>query len=72
MQLGRPRWGFAPHLHAGVRTYLTTDKEKTFCVYDGPSPEAIRAAAELNGLPVDAISEVPVLDPYFYVEPAAV
>ena len=51
---------------------LTTDKEKAFCVYDGPSPEAIRAAAELNGLPVDAISEVPVLDPYFYVEPAAV
>ncbi len=55
-----------------VHSFVTTDKEKTFCVYDGPSPEAIRAAAELNGLPVDTISEVRVLDPYFYVEPAAV
>jgi hypothetical protein len=35
-------------------------------VYDGPSPEAIREAAAVNGLPVDQITEVRVLDPYFY------
>jgi hypothetical protein len=29
-------------------------------------PEAIRKAAEVNGLPVDQITEVTVLDPYFY------
>ncbi len=49
-----------------VHSYVTPDKTKTFCVYDGPSPDAIRAAAEKNGVPVDAIHEVRVLDPYFY------
>jgi len=37
-----------------------------------PTGLAIRAAADLNQLPVDSISEVRVLDPYFYVEPAPV
>jgi hypothetical protein len=50
-----------------VRSFVTSDHTKTFCVYDGPSPEAIRRAAGLNDLPVDAISEISVLDPYFYV-----
>ena len=49
-----------------VHSYVTTDKRTTFCVYDGPSPEAIRGAAERNGLPVDRITEVRVLDTYFY------
>ncbi|HEY2949965.1 MAG TPA: DUF4242 domain-containing protein [Micromonosporaceae bacterium] len=49
-----------------VHSYVSDDHAKTFCVYDGPSPEAIRLAAERNGLPVDAITEVRVLDPYFY------
>jgi hypothetical protein len=38
----------------------------TFCVYDAPSAEAIWLAAKENGLPVDTITEVSVLDPYFY------
>lgn len=50
-----------------VHSYVTDDRQKTFCVYDGPSPEAIRRAAGLSDLPVDSISEVSVLDPYFYV-----
>jgi hypothetical protein len=49
-----------------IHSYVTSDKEKTFCIYDGPSPEAIQAAANRNGLPVDTITEVRVLDPYFY------
>lgn len=49
-----------------VHTYVSDDKNKTFCVYDGPDPEAIRKAAERNGLPVDRITKVAVLDPYFY------
>ena len=49
-----------------VHSYVTPDKKRTFCVYDGPSPEAIRRAAEKNSVPVDAIHEVRVLDPYFY------
>ena len=49
-----------------VHSYVTNDKNKTFCIYDGPNPEAIRKAASVNGLPVDTITEVKVLDPYFY------
>ncbi len=50
-----------------VHSYVTDDHRKTFCVYDGPSPEAIRRAASLSELPIDSISEISVLDPYFYV-----
>ena len=49
-----------------VQSYVTPDRTGTYCVYDGPNPEAIRRAAEANGLPVDRIEEVRVLDPYFY------
>lgn len=50
-----------------VQSFVSDDHTKTFCVYDGPSPEAIRRAAGLSDLPVNNISEVRVLDPYFYV-----
>ena len=49
-----------------VHSYVSDDKKKTFCVYDAPSPEAIRTVATRNQLPVDRITEVTVLDPYFY------
>jgi hypothetical protein len=49
-----------------VHSYVTRDKTKTFCVYDAPSPEAIRSVGAKNNVPVDAIHEISVLDPYFY------
>jgi hypothetical protein len=49
-----------------IHSYVTPDRSKTYCVYDGPNPEAIRRVAETNSLPVDRITEVRVLDPYFY------
>ena len=49
-----------------VHSYVSSDKKTTFCIYDGPNPDAIRRAAQRNGLPVDRITEVRVLDPYFY------
>jgi hypothetical protein len=42
------------------------NKEKTLCIYDAPSPEAIRKVARKNNLPVDKITAVSVLDLYFY------
>jgi hypothetical protein len=45
---------------------VSDDGTKTFCTYDAPSPEAIRRTAKRNNLPVDRITEVRVLDPYFY------
>jgi hypothetical protein len=49
-----------------VHSYVTPDKTRTFCVYDAPDEQAIRSVAEKNRVPVDAIHEVRVLDPYFY------
>lgn len=53
-----------------VHSYVTPNRTTTYCIYDGPDPEAIRRAAKRNGLPVERITEVRVLDPYFYVESA--
>lgn len=50
-----------------VHSYVTKDKETSFCIYDAPDANAIRAAAERNGLPVGRITEVSVLDPHFYL-----
>ncbi len=54
-----------------VTSFVSTDRTKTFCIYDGPSQESIRRAGHANGLPVDDISEVRVLDPYFYTSSAS-
>ena len=57
------------NIHEGVtwlHSYVTPDRTRTVCVYDGPSPEAVRRAAERNKLPIQGITEVRVLDPYFY------
>jgi hypothetical protein len=45
----------------GVRwmySFLSADKRKTYCLYEAPSPEAIRTAATRAGLPADVIVEV--------------
>ncbi|HYV03176.1 MAG TPA: DUF4242 domain-containing protein [Blastocatellia bacterium] len=49
-----------------IRSYVRDDRKKTYCIYDAPSPESIRRTARRNNLPVDCITEVQVLDPYFY------
>jgi hypothetical protein len=49
-----------------VHSYVSEDRTKSFCVYDAPSPEAVRKTAARNDLPVDRITQVRVLDPYFY------
>jgi hypothetical protein len=54
-----------------VHSYVSSDRQRTYCIYDAPDPEAIRTVAGVNNLPVDAINEVRVLDPYFYVESLA-
>ena len=49
-----------------IHSYVTPDSKHTFCIYDGPTPEAVRRAAARNKLPISKIVEVRVLDPYFY------
>ena len=43
-----------------IKSFANADRTKTYCVYEGPSEDAIRQAAALNGLPVDSIIEVHV------------
>lgn len=49
-----------------VHSYVTPDHKRTFCIYDGPTPESVRRAAARNKLPISKITEVRVLNPYFY------
>lgn len=45
----------------GVRwlySFLSADRRKTYCLYESPSPDAIRTAAARAGLPADVIVEV--------------
>ena len=44
-----------------VYSYASADKTKTFCIYEGPSEQAIRDAASANKIPVDYIVEIPVV-----------
>ena len=48
-----------------ISSFVSDDRTRSFCIYDAPSPEAIRATATRNSLPVDQITRVSVLDPYF-------
>ena len=43
-----------------MESFANADKTKTWCTYEGPSEDAIRKAAELNGLPIDRMMHVPV------------
>jgi hypothetical protein len=56
----------AEHGVTWVHSYVNPGRTQTFCIYDAPAPETIRKVAERNGLPVGRITEVSVLDPYFY------
>lgn len=49
-----------------IHSYVNPERTQTFCIYDAPTPDAIRTVAERNGLPVGRTTEVNVLDPYFY------
>ncbi|MDF1505852.1 DUF4242 domain-containing protein [Roseisolibacter sp. H3M3-2] len=50
-----------------IHSYVTEDRRTSFCVYDGPSADAIARAATASGLPCDECTPVRVLDPYFHV-----
>lgn len=39
-------------------SFLSADKRKSYCLYEAPSQQAIRDAAERAGMPADVIVEV--------------
>lgn len=57
----------AHNADAGVTwlySYVSADGLKSFDVYESPTPEAIRRTSAQNGLPLDRITEVRVLEPH--------
>lgn len=46
-----------------IVSYVDRALQRAFCLYEGPTPEAIRAASGRNGLPITRITEVQVLEP---------
>ena len=49
-----------------LHSYVTLDRKRTYCLYEAPSPEAVRRAADRSQLPITQITQISVLDPYFY------
>ena len=47
-------------------SYPSADKKKTYCLYEAPNVEAIRAAAHRANLPADVIIEVSDLRPEMF------
>jgi hypothetical protein len=53
----------------GVRwlfSFLTPDKRKTYCLYEAPNAEAIRAAARRANIPADVVIEVSEIRPELF------
>lgn len=49
-----------------IFSFLSADKRKTYCLYEAPSAEAIRKAAERAGVPADVITEVDEYSPAMF------
>jgi hypothetical protein len=47
-------------------SFLSADKKKTYCLYEAPSAEAIREAAQRLNVPADVIVEVGELRPSMF------
>lgn len=59
----------ARNADAGVTwlySYVSADGRRSFDVYESPTPEAIRKTSTQNGLPLERITEVRVLEPHPY------
>jgi hypothetical protein len=39
-------------------SFLSADRRRTYCLYEAPSPQAIRSAAQRSNIPADEIVEV--------------
>lgn len=53
-----------------VYSFLSADKRKTYCLYEAPSEEAIREAAQRASIPAGAIVLVDQIRPEAYTAPA--
>jgi hypothetical protein len=57
----------------GVRwlfSFLSADRHRSYCLYEAPSPDEIRVAAQRANVPLDQIVEVDKFDPALMRGPA--
>ncbi len=47
-------------------SFLSPDKRKTYCLYEAPNADAIRAAARKANLPADVVIEVEEIRPEMF------
>jgi Protein of unknown function (DUF4242) len=47
-------------------SFLSPDKRKTYCLYEAPNAEAIRAAARRANIPADVVIEVSEVRPEMF------
>jgi hypothetical protein len=47
-------------------SFLSADKKKSYCLYEAPNAEAIRAAARRANVPADVIIEVSEVRPEMF------
>jgi hypothetical protein len=47
-------------------SFLSADKKKSYCLYEAPNAEAIRAAARRANIPADVIIEVSEVRPEMF------
>ena len=44
-------------------SFLSADRRRTYCLYEAPSPDAIKSAARRANVPVDSVVEVDAAAP---------
>ena len=49
-----------------IFSFLSTDKKKTYCLYEAPSADAIREAARRANVPADVIIPVDEINPAMF------
>jgi hypothetical protein len=47
-------------------SFLSADKKKSYCLYEAPNAEAIRAAARRANIPADVVIEVADVTPEMF------
>lgn len=47
-------------------SFLSSDRKKSYCLYEAPGPEAIHEAARRANIPSDAIVEVSEIRPQMF------
>lgn len=63
----------AGHASVGVRwvySFLSADRRRAYCLFEAPDIEAIGRAADLDGLPMDAVVAVSEIQPDVLARPA--